>query len=172
MISTTGRYSPKTTLPNIFGESSWQNGPANYTVDDTFWPLLYFALSVPSSRVLIDLVDANTDIKSNVPHDLIVAKRDFSDWLPVVHGGAHRISATAAAAYPTLGPLGQFNYLVRNARTVSKELPRVRLLEFANGTRIPVGQYRVLIRALRPFGDPEKDEDYDAFVTVQFGWVD
>ncbi|EJD38963.1 subtilisin-like protein [Auricularia subglabra TFB-10046 SS5] len=171
VISTTNRYSPRTALPNIFGETDWQTGPTNYSIHDpSTWPVLFFALSAPSSRVLIDLVDANTDIKSNVPHDVGLAKRDFSDWLPSVRG-AQRISAAAAASYPNLGPIGQFNYMIRNARAESIELPRIRLVEFANGTHIPLGQYKALIRALRPFGNPDKAEDYDAFVTVQFGWV-
>ncbi|EJD38967.1 subtilisin-like protein [Auricularia subglabra TFB-10046 SS5] len=171
VISTTNRYSRDSPLPNIFGETDWQRGPANYSIrDPSTTPVLFFALSIPSTRVLIDLIDANTDIESNVPHEVGVAKRDFSDWLPAVPG-AHRVSASAAAAYPNLGPIGQFNYMVRNARARSVEIPRIRLAEFANGTRIPLGQYKTLVRALRPFGDPEKAEDYDAFVSVQFGWV-
>ncbi|EJD40097.1 hypothetical protein AURDEDRAFT_170871 [Auricularia subglabra TFB-10046 SS5] len=92
---------------------------------------------------------------------------NWSYWLPSPPG-SHRIAA-AAPQHPTLGPLGVFDMNVRGASR--GQLYSVRLREFANGTAIPLGQYKVLLRALRPFGDPEKAEDYDVHVSVQFGWV-
>ena len=38
----------------------------------------------------------------------------------------------------------------------------------ADGTMAPSGNYSILVRALRIFGDAEKKEDYDAVSTVPF----
>ncbi|EJD40096.1 subtilisin-like protein [Auricularia subglabra TFB-10046 SS5] len=78
-ISTSTKLSNgRDAVPNIFGETSFQKGPANYTVrDPSVTPLYYYGLSVPSLHVLVDLVDANTDIKSTVPH---AEKNNKRDW--------------------------------------------------------------------------------------------
>lgn len=40
---------------------------------------------------------------------------------------------------------------------------------FANGTATPNGLYRFLLRTLRATGNPQKEEDYDAFLSPIFG---
>jgi hypothetical protein len=42
---------------------------------------------------------------------------------------------------------------------------------FANGTAVPNGQYKVLLRALRVNGNPDTLDDYDIFVTPQWGFI-
>jgi hypothetical protein len=42
---------------------------------------------------------------------------------------------------------------------------------FANGTAVPNGQYKLLLRVLRVNGDPDILEDYDIFVTPQWGFI-
>lgn len=41
---------------------------------------------------------------------------------------------------------------------------------FENGTRIPTGQYKILGRALRVFGDPNKEEDYESWLSPMVGF--
>lgn len=153
-------------LPGILPSSElrFQTGPRNYSLAEAFFtvPQYNFAVSVPSTHALLDLVSADTEIQSTVPHKN--AKRTWSDWLP--SSGA-RIDAVSD--YPTLGPLAVYNYMPRGARFGDKY--RIDLTQFANGTQIPLGQYKVLLRALRPFGDPNRAADYDVHVSVQFGWV-
>ena len=43
---------------------------------------------------------------------------------------------------------------------------------FANGTEVPFGQYRVLLRALRLGGAPENQKDYDVYVSQQVGLIE
>ena len=43
-------------------------------------------------------------------------------------------------------------------------------MTFPNGSTIPNGAYRFLLRALRVTGNPELDEDYDSVVTDSFGF--
>lgn len=36
---------------------------------------------------------------------------------------------------------------------------------FSDGSKIPNGSYRILIRALRVSGDAERDQDYDTWLS-------
>ena len=40
---------------------------------------------------------------------------------------------------------------------------------FLNGTAVPNGQYRMLIRALKITGDPKDECDYEAYLTPILG---
>jgi hypothetical protein len=40
---------------------------------------------------------------------------------------------------------------------------------FANGTTIPNGDYRILVRALRVTGDPAIEGDYESWLSEIFG---
>jgi hypothetical protein len=40
---------------------------------------------------------------------------------------------------------------------------------FANGTEIPKGSYKVLLRALRVNGDASKEDDYDSWLSPVIG---
>jgi hypothetical protein len=42
---------------------------------------------------------------------------------------------------------------------------------FANGTVIPNGNYRVLMRSLRVTGDPTNEADYDSWLSPIIGVV-
>lgn len=43
--------------------------------------------------------------------------------------------------------------------------------QFADGTTIPKGSYKILVRALRVTGDLTKDEDYDSWLSPGVGVV-
>lgn len=40
---------------------------------------------------------------------------------------------------------------------------------FENGTAIPPGQYRIVVRALRVTGDPQKASDYESWLSPIIG---
>ena len=40
---------------------------------------------------------------------------------------------------------------------------------FANGTTIPNGQYRILLRALKVTGDPTDEEDFESWLSPVIG---
>jgi hypothetical protein len=40
---------------------------------------------------------------------------------------------------------------------------------FANGTAIPAGSYRILVRSLRVTGNPTAEEDYDSWLSPIIG---
>lgn len=48
--------------------------------------------------------------------------------------------------------------------TISFEKPT-----FANGTQVPNGSYRILVRALKVTGDPKRQEDYESWLSPIVG---
>jgi hypothetical protein len=90
----------------------------------------------------------------------------FSSWIP------HREPSGTYQKVPILGPLGEFNNLPRNSESVSNggwtTVP-VRSARFANGTRIPNGRYKLLMRALKVTGDRGKEGDYESWLSPPFG---
>ncbi len=46
-------------------------------------------------------------------------------------------------------------------RSVSSDPNTARIATFANGTDVPTGKYRVLVRRLRPFGTVKNIEDWE-----------
>ncbi len=42
--------------------------------------------------------------------------------------------------------------------------------QFANGTTIPNGSYRILLRALKVTGDPTKEEDFESWLSPVLGF--
>jgi hypothetical protein len=42
---------------------------------------------------------------------------------------------------------------------------------FANGTTIPPGSYKILLRSLRVTGDPTNEADYDSWLSPTIGVV-
>lgn len=43
------------------------------------------------------------------------------------------------------------------------------VMAFANGTQVPNGSYRFLVRALRVTGDPEQNSDYESWLSPVVG---
>ncbi|KAG8793890.1 hypothetical protein FRC19_008253 [Serendipita sp. 401] len=75
---------------------------------------------------------------------------------------------------PTIGPVVNRPYVPRHlfaAAASSVEVTHydwVRVQKFLNGTAIPSGQYRVLIRALKITGDPTREADYEPWLSPVF----
>ncbi|KAH7107236.1 subtilisin-like protein [Auriculariales sp. MPI-PUGE-AT-0066] len=157
------------TMPTVQSveEPRAQTGPHNYTMrDPSVWPVYGFGFATPTTHVYVDLIDANTDVSSNVPHtDASKAKRyNWSNWLPPLKN-----ARLPAPTVPTLGALAEYTYLPRGG--FRRDYWSIELMNFANGTRIPIGQYKVLQRTLRLFGDESNPAHWDVHVSVQFGWV-
>ena len=92
------------------------------------------------------------------------------------------------SAVKTIGSLAGFEYLTRNSdasfhccstedcsswfiQVASNQTFEALQLghTFANGSTIPNGDYRVLIRALRVTGNPANEEDYETWLSPIFG---
>ncbi|KZV95913.1 subtilisin-like protein [Exidia glandulosa HHB12029] len=157
-----------------------QKGPQDYRADDfSSYPVLWFGLTMPSRLVLVDLIDAATNVTSNVPHGTstssAVEKRAWSSWLPasVKSRLPGAPSVAESSTIPTIAPLAEYDWQPRGGRYPGSPNPnyRVHLRDFANGTHIPNGRYKALLRVLRPFGDPENEDDFDVYVSYEFAYV-
>ncbi|EJD47452.1 subtilisin-like protein [Auricularia subglabra TFB-10046 SS5] len=127
-----------------------------------------------SRRLVIDLIDAKSTIKSTIPDplDRRISKRGFwSWWWPGIFqpspGGSF-------AKVETLGLIGEYTDVTRGG-TVTQGTP-FELMDFpttfANGTSIPDGQYKLLLRVLRIGGNPNDEKDYDVYVSQQVGLIE
>ncbi|EJD44569.1 subtilisin-like protein [Auricularia subglabra TFB-10046 SS5] len=163
-------------IPVGRNESGAQRGSRNYTL--TTLPRFAFTMAQGSRHVKLDLLDAAADVHSTIPDPLDSApqtKRGFtwSSWLP--ESASHKsLNAAGAAAIATLGPLAEWRDLPRGgafqrgSNFIYMEFPS----QFANGTKVPFGQYKLLLRALRITGNPSKAADWDVYVSQQVGILD
>ncbi|KAJ7255387.1 subtilisin-like protein [Mycena rebaudengoi] len=136
--------------------------------------LMFRRLAQPSARVVLDLIDAKTDIHTTLPPTLgvpIDKTKRWSGWYP---GITRPGKGTSYASVPILGPIIEETYFPRQGiasqsvtDVIGASLPTV----FANGTTVPNGQYKLLLRVLRVNGNPDILEDYDIFVTPQWGFI-
>ncbi|KAJ7647008.1 subtilisin-like protease [Roridomyces roridus] len=127
----------------IDSDGDVQTGPMNYTfMDQDASPFVVYRMIFGSAKVLFDLVKADIELPSS----------------------SRRVK--------TIGPLAEFDYVPRNNDDPYDGYSTVVLDgKYANGTRIDDGQYRGLLRALKIGGHTDKEEDWDFWLTPQFGVV-
>ncbi|GJJ15891.1 hypothetical protein Clacol_010169 [Clathrus columnatus] len=141
-----------------------QLGPENYTFIGGDFPILFFRLASGSPRVTIDLVQS----------DFKLSKRDStipvtSDWtfLSKHQKGTY-------GALPIAGNLLEIDFMSRNSDILDEagggfNINPFSIPAFANGTIIPNGQYRILLRALKITGNPDDEEDYETYLSPPVG---
>lgn len=152
-----------------------------------FIPLLYRqAFGTP--RVVVDLVDPNIQVKTTLN------SRDIGNNAKPFFTFPHPHKAGTFARVQTIGSIFEIDFLTRNNEvrnapcsirnvcvcnltlavsqdpedngfnTFTLETPT-----FANGTVIPNGAYRLLLRALKVTGDVTKEEDYEVYLSPIIG---
>ncbi|KZV97986.1 subtilisin-like protein [Exidia glandulosa HHB12029] len=163
-------------IPNERGTLHAQRGPRNYTLDNP--PVFAFVQGIATHRLVFDLIAPDSPIKSTIPNplDSVPApsnpvKRAWSWWWPGLFPPKNSGSFDKVA---TLGRAYEFEDLTRNA--ISRGAAVVYTIdfpiEFANGTAVPFGQYKLLVRSLRVTGNPSNEADYDVYVSEQVGLVE
>ncbi|KAK7053264.1 hypothetical protein VNI00_003890 [Paramarasmius palmivorus] len=78
-----------------------------------------------------------------------------------------------SATIETVGVLSEVNYMSRNDVVMNPSY----IFEFSdpvfeNGTQIPSGSYKLLVRALRVTGNPSNEGDYDSWLSPVIGYYD
>ncbi|KAG8749347.1 hypothetical protein FRC14_001488 [Serendipita sp. 396] len=77
------------------------------------------------------------------------------------------------AAVPILGNLQEKAYVPRNSlindNTTDWNKLDWKANKFSNGTRVPNGTYRMLLRVLKITGDPTDQADYESYLSPAFG---
>ncbi|KAJ7817766.1 subtilisin-like protease [Mycena olivaceomarginata] len=122
-----------------------QDGPVNYTFVGEDAPTVLWRQAFGTPLLLLDLVSSDIQFTGTLN------KRALISFTSPHNGGTF-------AKIPTVGPILQVPWLGRND-----------LNTFANGTVIPNGSYRVLLRSLRVTGDPTNEADYDSWLSPVFG---
>ncbi|KAF4621066.1 hypothetical protein D9613_000162 [Agrocybe pediades] len=143
-------------------EGEIQTGATNYTFADGDWPSFIWRLTFGTPALRIDLVDANINLKPTL-NSRALHLPPFFTFRPGGKGGSF-------AKVKTIGPLASFDYITRQGELDDGyNLLNLETPVFANGTTIPDGSYRVLIRALRVTGDASRQEDYESWLSPIVG---
>jgi len=139
----------------------------NWTFTGTDSPFLLYRLAAGTRSFVVDLVDKNTFVPKSVH-----TKRDLVDWLYGSWFGQKWEKKNSFAQIPVIGTLGTIPYAHRHEATGGAEVSYSVMAfngTFLNGTAVPNGQYRMLIRALKITGDPKDECDYEAYLTPILG---
>ncbi|KEP49742.1 minor extracellular protease vpr protein [Rhizoctonia solani 123E] len=137
-------------------------GSVTYTMNGSDNPLLMYRLVMGSPRLRMDLIDA-TQVVTNQHSTL--SKRSMMEWLLPAKA---KTSGGTFDNVQTLGMLYQQDYPARNslAQTTDDNGYRtVQVTAFANGTAIPNGSYKILVRALKITGNPGVEEDFEVWTS-------
>ncbi|KAG8953405.1 hypothetical protein FRC04_002247 [Tulasnella sp. 424] len=159
-----------------------QNVTQTYTFQGNDYPTLFFRLLAGSPVVHVDLVGANTTLSTRdltqslgslstrsieFSKDDTLSKRGlggFWDWLFPHHSGSGTFGKV-----PIAGQIAELDYVGRNsdgdAQNNGYNAIEINPPKFANGTAIPNGSYKLLIRALKITGDPKSQADYDSWMS-------
>ncbi|EJD37080.1 subtilisin-like protein [Auricularia subglabra TFB-10046 SS5] len=169
-----GQFGPSFNLPSAILPQGFddfedfpQIGPVNFTRGRAA-SSFSFILAQNSARVVVDLIDANTKVHATVP--ILNQKRSIWSgwWLP------------GMPIDKTGGDFDDIPIVTRiadgtNALHIFSGISPIYGVYFpyyVNDTDIPYGQYRYLLRALRPFGNAQLEKDYDVYVTDTIGIVE
>lgn len=162
---------------------------------DTDYPTVICRMLAGSPVILIDLVSANTKLDmrgsdfvnttSNTarssPNHRRNHRRLSHDFRESSSSGASnglalenrkrslRSESNTFARVPVVGNLLEARYIGRNSDDTLEyngyNYFAPATPTFANGTAIPNGRYKILLRALKITGDPTKESDYDAWLS-------
>ncbi|KAH8828652.1 subtilisin-like protease [Flagelloscypha sp. PMI_526] len=152
-------------IPTLLDASgNVQNGTGAYTLEGTDFPTLLWRNAFGTPHLRADLVSADIDFKATYPK-ADASRRAFSV------GFAESISGSFDDV-PTVGPLLEQFYQPRNDEDETNGSPYNTLAlsqgTFLNGTAIPAGSYKILLRTLHVTGEKGNEKDYESFLSVPF----
>ncbi|KAL0567379.1 hypothetical protein V5O48_014617 [Marasmius crinis-equi] len=154
VIEVTDRWHSTFTVPSI-GKIDYEEETSKVqTKEQTYkfkgdeeYPKLYYRFSFGTPRYVIDLVSASLDLEK------------LPDPVPI-------FGNLENDTYVNL------DYDTEDLSDAFWEVPLNNNATFSNGTFVPSGSYKILMRALRVTGDPENPDDYDKWlsppITLEF----
>ncbi|KAH6906334.1 peptidase [Coprinopsis sp. MPI-PUGE-AT-0042] len=154
------------TLPAILnGTNAAQAISTNYTFAGNDFPRVAWRMAFGTPRLRLDLVSPNATLPAKVGPRAIPSDEVHAFSFP------ERPRPGTFSAVPVIGPIIQFDYLNRNNEAAGTNYTTYFMAQplFSNGTVIPEGSYRVLLRALRVTGNPDKQEDYESWLSPIIG---
>ncbi|KAJ7693337.1 pyrolysin [Mycena rosella] len=138
-----------------------QDAPVNYTFVGADAPTVLWRQAFGSPALRLDLV--SPDIKltgtlnARASHD------------SPVFSFSHQHKGGSFAQVAILGSLLEFDFIGRNDETDLLDNTVVLTNTFANGTVIPNGSYKVLLRALKVTGDATNEADWESWLSPIIG---
>ncbi|CAE6507200.1 unnamed protein product [Rhizoctonia solani] len=174
VIDNTDAYFGNIRLPTIvdaLGNQILSNESSTFTLNANDTPTAVFRLLAGSPLIQFDLVDSRANLTTGEeypaetpsPHAATLG-RSTRNWL-----APNEVQTTGTfAGVPSLGVIYLEYYIPRNSNANTTEdggYYRLTINEFANGTAIPDGSYRVLFRALKITGNPEYEEYYETWTS-------
>ncbi|KAI1795577.1 subtilisin-like protease [Ganoderma leucocontextum] len=156
-------------IPAIFdSNSNVVNTTQNFTFQGTDFPSVVSRLNFGTPLIRFDLVKPDIKLTTSL------SRRDegvhvFERW---DYSFPWDSKPNTFATVQTVGPLFSATYQPRNSNlndgTGFNEiaLPKA---QFTNGTTIPNGPYRILLRALKVTGDPTQEKDFESWLSPVIG---
>ncbi|KAI0088133.1 subtilisin-like protease [Irpex rosettiformis] len=131
--------------------------PTTFTFVGQDFPELLMRLDFGTPKLLLDLVDPN----ENIPTTLNQPSTSKD-----------QASGNSTTPIKTIGSLFEADFLPRN--TDQDDGSGFNLFDvtpptFANGTKIPNGQYKILLRALKVTGNPGNESDFESWLSPTIG---
>jgi hypothetical protein len=141
-----------------------------YTFVDKDYPTILYRLVMGTPRLLFDLVTEDTTLPNTIDQATGKTKRDDrGNWLTGWLEGSKVDHASTDGHIPTVGGLAIVEYEPRNTESTDPGVGFSAFAlsngTFADGTYIPNGRYKVLLRALKITGDVNQDADYEAWLS-------
>ncbi|KAG5640018.1 hypothetical protein DXG03_001768, partial [Asterophora parasitica] len=151
-------------FPLVFNSTlQVQVNPTNYTFKGKDVPIVLYRLVFGTPQFRLDLVDSNIQLAGTLNPRGLLSHPSYTFPRPNKGGSFSKVKI--------VGPLVEFDYIPRHGNTPDNGFSYIPLsTTFANGTSIPNGSYRVLVRALRVTGDATKEEDYDSWLSPIIGF--
>ena len=141
-----------------------QEEPTDYTFAGENYPLLIFRLVFGTRKIAVDLVKADATIPTNLR---VRGLPSFHDWIGGLIGGwfPSQPGTGTYAKVPIVGKLSEYEYLPRNNNADDPYYQVAVPGAFVNGTAIPVGSYKVLVRALKVGGNAANQDHYETWLS-------
>ncbi|TFK50631.1 subtilisin-like protease [Heliocybe sulcata] len=133
----------------------------NYTMQGDDVPALLYRFAFGSAHVRLDLVPKDSSVSPTL------SKRDWWNWW------WPQKPSNSYDKVPIVGTLAEYDYVPRNSDASTSDDNGYNTYaftgSFANGTKIAVGEYKVLMRALKVAGNPANEADYETWLSPAFG---
>ncbi|KAI0684940.1 subtilisin-like protease [Cytidiella melzeri] len=138
-------------------QGNFITAPTNFTFVGEDFPEILLRLDFGTPKLLIDLVDP----AENIPTTLNQPS-----------SGPSSSQAAASSTVKTIGNLFEEDFLPRNSDQDDGSgfnLFGISPPTFSNGTTIPNGQYKILLRALKVTGNPNSEADFESWLSPVIG---
>ncbi|KAI0786658.1 pyrolysin [Abortiporus biennis] len=153
-------------------DGTFISGPSNFTFVGNDIPYLISRLDFGSPEFRLDLVDSNVTLTPTIPTKRGVDGRRVFERETFTFPKDSKSKGGSFAQVQTLGSLFEYNFVPRNSDVNDGTGYSATAISniFANGTTVPNGTYRVLLRVLKVTGDPTNEDDFVSWLsdTIDF----